>query len=74
MLGHNRHLVPQTLFEGFEKENTSTEAIDEFKSALIVAYEHALENGMSPGSVLGTMLDWAALEVKRYARLGRMGD
>jgi hypothetical protein len=73
MLGHNRRLVPQTLFEGFE-ENTSAEAIDEFKSALIVAYEQALENGMSPGSLLGTMLDWAALEVKRYTRLGHMGD
>jgi hypothetical protein len=74
MLGHNRHLVPQTLFEGFEKENTSTDAIDDFKSALIVAYEQALENGMSPGSALGTMLDWAALEVKRYTRLRPAGD
>jgi hypothetical protein len=74
MLGHNRHLVPQALFEGFERENTSAEAIDEFKSALIVVYEQALENGMSPGSVLGTMLDWAALEVKRYTRLARVGE
>lgn len=74
MLGHNRYLVPQTLFEGFEKENISTDAIDEFKSALIVAYEQALENGMSPGSVFGAMLDWAALEVKRYTCLSRASD
>ncbi|MGO9483480.1 MAG: hypothetical protein ACLPX9_02685 [Rhodomicrobium sp.] len=69
MLGHNREPVPLALFEGFEKDNISAEAIDEFKSALIVAYEQALQDGINPGFALGTMLDWVSLEVKRYTRL-----
>ncbi len=71
MLGHNRQSVPLTLFEGFEKEEISVEAVDEFKSALIVAYEQALQNGVSPGFALGTMLDWVSLEVKRNTLLCR---
>jgi hypothetical protein len=74
MLGHNRHSVPQTLFEGFERESSSNAAIDEFRSALIVAYEQALENGVGPGSALGAMLDWVSLEIGRYARLRPIGD
>jgi hypothetical protein len=69
MLGHNRQTVPLALFDGFEKEDISMEAVDDFKSALIVAYEQALQNGISPGFALGTMLDWVSLEVRRYTRL-----
>jgi hypothetical protein len=69
MLGHNRLPVPLDLFEGFEREDDSAEAADEFKSALIVAYEQALQSGISPGHALGTMLDWVSLEVRRYATL-----
>ncbi len=69
MLGHNRQLVSLALFEGFEKEEISAEAVDDFKSALIVAYEQALQNGISPGYALATMLDWVSLEVRRYTRL-----
>jgi hypothetical protein len=65
MLGHNRHPVPLALFEGFNKEDFSSEAVDKFKSALIIAYEQALESGISPGRALGAMLDWVSLEVKR---------
>jgi hypothetical protein len=67
MLGHNRQPVPLALFEGFEREDFSPEAVDEFKSALIVAYEQALESGISPGHALGAMLDWVSMEVRRYA-------
>ena len=74
MLGHNRHSVPQALFEGFERENNPDDAIDEFRSAMIVAYEQALENGVSPGFALGAMLDWISLEVRRYTSLRRIGD
>lgn len=74
MLGHNRHSVPRALFEGFERENSSDDAIDEFRSALIAAYEQALENGVSPGLVLGEILDWVSLEVRRYTSLRRIGD
>jgi hypothetical protein len=71
MLGHNRQSVPLALFEGFEKEHISAEAVDEFKSSLIVAYEQALQNGIAPGFALGAMLDWVSLEVRRYTRLCR---
>jgi len=71
MLGHNRQPVPLALFEGFEKEHISAEAVDEFKSALIVAYEQALQSGIAPGYALGAMLDWVSLEVRRYTRLCR---
>ncbi len=69
MLGHNWETVPLSLFHGFEKEDISAEAVDEFKSALIVAYEQALQNGISPGSALGAILDWTSSEVRRYALL-----
>jgi hypothetical protein len=67
MLGHNRQSVPLALFEDFKREDTADEAADDFKSALIVAYERALESGISPGHALGAMLDWVSLEVRRYA-------
>lgn len=74
MLGHNSQFVPQTLFEGFDKEDISAQAIDDFRSALIIAYEQALENGVSPGFALGAMLDWVSLEIRRSARLCCAGD
>jgi hypothetical protein len=40
-------------------------AMDEFKSALIVAYEDALLNGISPSSALAATLDWASSELER---------
>jgi hypothetical protein len=70
MLGHNRQPAPLALFEGFEREDLMPEAVDDFKSALIVAYEQALESGVSPCHALGTMLDWVSLEVRRYAGAG----
>jgi hypothetical protein len=73
MLGHNRQPVPLDLFEGFEREDDSAEASGEFKSAVIIAYEQALQNGVSPGQALGTMLDWISLEVRRYAALSLDG-
>jgi hypothetical protein len=67
MLGHNRHPVPLALFEGFKKEDVADDVADDFKSALIIAYERALENGISPGFALGAMLDWISLELRRNA-------
>jgi hypothetical protein len=40
-------------------------AMDDFKSALIVAYEDALMNGISPSSALAAALDWASSELER---------
>ena len=43
----------------------NTRAMDEFESALIAAYEQALENGVSPHSALAVMLDLASVETQR---------
>jgi hypothetical protein len=65
MFGHNRRPVPPALFEGFCKPDQSSEALDGFRSALIVAYEQALEDGISSSMALAAMLDLAAVELRR---------
>jgi len=67
MLYHHR--LVEALLGDFEKENASPVMVDEFKSALIVAYEHALESGITPAFALGATLDWISAEFKRYAGL-----
>ena len=62
MLPNNQRLTRDALFEDFEKDNTS-KAIDNFESALIAAYERALESGLAPGAALAAMLDW----ISRFA-------
>ena len=42
-----------------------TDTLDDFRSALIVAYEHALEQGISPRAALAAILDMAASEMQR---------
>jgi len=39
--------------------------MDEFESALIVAYEEALQNGVLPHCALAVMLDVASTEASR---------
>jgi hypothetical protein len=72
MLGHNRLKVPSSPFEGFSGGNALSEASDEasekFKSALIVAYEEALERGLTPACALAAMLDLVSVELKRSSR------
>jgi hypothetical protein len=43
----------------------TADTFDEFRSALIVAYEHALEQGISPRAALAAILDMAASEMQR---------
>lgn len=69
MFGHNRRPVHPALFEGFNRDEQSPEALDEFKSALIVAYEQALEEGISSCAALAAMLDLAAAELRRSTHL-----
>jgi hypothetical protein len=66
---HNHQLIAVALLGDFQDGNASPAVIDEFKSALIVAYEQALESGVSPVHALGAMLDWASLEFRRCAGL-----
>jgi hypothetical protein len=57
---HGELAVPLTLCEG-----ASRKAADDFKSVLIIAYEQALEEGMSPSAAIGIVVDWVSLELKR---------
>jgi hypothetical protein len=66
---YDHRLVAVALLGDIQNGNASTDVIDEFKSALISAYEQALESGISPANALGAMMDWACLEFKRYAGL-----
>jgi hypothetical protein len=65
MLGRNEQAVPAALFQGFKKGRCSPEAIDQFRSTLITAYEQALQKGVSPSCALGAMLDLASAEFQR---------
>lgn len=65
MLRRNERPVPAALFQGLKIGKCSPEAIDEFKSVLITAYEQVLQKGVSPSCALGAMLDVASMEVKR---------
>jgi hypothetical protein len=69
MFGHNQRLAPQSLFEGCKQECASPKAVDDFKSVLIIAYEQALEEGISPSTALAAVLDWVVIEFKRSAGL-----
>jgi hypothetical protein len=67
MLARDHQHVALALLGAFHAEDTSAIPMDNFKSSLIVAYEQALENGLSPGSALWAMLDWVTAEFKRCA-------
>jgi hypothetical protein len=69
MFGHNQQPAPQALFEGFNRDEQSSGALDNFKSALIIAYEQALDDGLSSSAALAAMLDMASTELKRTTHL-----
>jgi hypothetical protein len=71
MFGHNWRPVPPALFEGFNRSEEASEALDDFKGALIIAYERALEEGLSSSAALAAMLDLAAAELRRCTQLSR---
>ncbi len=65
MFGHDKRLVPQTFFKDSEKSDPLSGALDEFKSAVIIAYERALEEGISSVIALAAMADLISVELKR---------
>jgi hypothetical protein len=69
MFSDHKQLIPRTLFEGLTREDASSEAMDELRSALIIAYEHALESGVCPSAALAAILDWMLPEFKRSCGL-----
>ena len=69
MLAHNHQQVALALLGTFQVEETSAAQLDDFKSSLIVAYEQALDNGLSPGNALWAILDWVSAEFARCAQV-----
>ena len=67
MFERNQTIVPGKLFDELGNKDGAPEAIDELKSSVIVAYEHALELGISPSAAIGAVLDLLSLEFQRYA-------
>ncbi len=65
MFGNNRPPVSPAFLEYPKREQGSTEALEEFKGALITAYERALEEGVCSNIALATMLDLVSAELKR---------
>jgi hypothetical protein len=65
MFGHDKRLVPQAFFQDFENNDPLSGALDEFKSAVIIAFEQALEEGISSSLVLAAMADLMSVELKR---------
>jgi hypothetical protein len=65
MFGHDKRLVPQAFFQDFENSDPPSGALDEFKSAVIIAYEQALEDGISSSLALAAMADLMSVELKR---------
>lgn len=72
MFSDHKPLVPRSLFEDLKREDACSEAMDELRSALIVAYEQALESGVCPSAALAAILDWMLPEFKRSSGLPYM--
>ena len=48
-----------------ENDRDLADPLEEFQSALILAYEHALERGISPGIALAAILELTSTEMLR---------
>jgi hypothetical protein len=65
MIEQDRRLAPRALFDGIENTDDRPETRDEFLSVVMIAYEQALEEGISPAGALAAILDWVSLELQR---------
>jgi hypothetical protein len=65
MLADDHRLVALALLGSIQKDEAPSGADDELESALIVAYEDALESGVSPPDALAAALDWISNELGR---------
>ncbi len=50
-----------------ENNRYLADPLEELQSALILAYEQALERGMSPGAALAVILELASSEIQRWS-------
>ena len=64
MSDHNEAIVPESLFQVFERDQSPLEE-DKLKSRVIAAYEQALDQGLTPSRALAAMLSWVAEESTR---------
>jgi hypothetical protein len=68
---HKRHHLtadnPDNLPDDSRVEFSAAQVMDEFESALILAYEQALENGVPPYEALAVMLGLASAETSRLS-------
>ncbi len=62
---HPSSAWPSKIVEDFKIDGFTAQAMDEFVSVLIVAYEQALRNGIPPHCALSVMLDVASSEAFR---------
>jgi hypothetical protein len=65
MSARQRQEDTASVWEACECNRDFADTLDEFQSALIVAYEHALEQGVSPNAALALILDMATSEMQR---------
>jgi hypothetical protein len=49
----------------FETNRDLADPLEEFQSALILAYENALEQGISPSAALAVILELTSSEIRR---------
>jgi hypothetical protein len=54
------------VLETCETSRDPADPLEEFQSALIRAYEHALEQGISPSNAVAAMLELTSLEIQRW--------
>ena len=65
MLCHDKRLVYPNLFNDSKGYDGEPEALNKFKGVLIVAYEQALDDGLSSDAIFSAMLDLVSAELKR---------
>jgi len=53
------------MLETCENNRDLADPLEEFQSALIIAYEHALEQGISPSTALAVILELTSSEIQR---------
>ncbi len=58
---------PAGISRGPDKNDPNSRASEELKARLIIAYEQALQNGLTPHRALAVMLEWAAEECARVS-------
>jgi hypothetical protein len=55
------------VFEKCENNGDLADPLEELQSALLIAYEHALERGISPNTAIAAILELTSAEMQRLA-------